>query len=827
MIKSYILLAVRNIVKDKLYAFINLSGLAIGLAASLLILLFVQSELSYDEWLSDADRIYRLHSRFEIPGRSPFVTVRSSGPMAEVMPLEFGEIEAAVRLNFVTATVLRDGEPFTQSVALVDPSLFEVLDLPVVAGNRETMLDEIGSLVLSETTARKYFGDGPALGQSLTICCVRGQSVDMKVTGILRDLPENSHLALSMLMPINKEAFANTPWMFESWTSVNNYTYFKLRDGADPAAMEARFPAFLDKHIDVGDDAPVERISDMHTLDLMNILEIHLNAGPAAGDMGGIKALGSNALVIGLSLIAALIMTIAAINYMNLATARSTARAREISMRKVLGANRRSIVFQFLGESVLTSLLAMLLALMLVEVSLPYFSAFLERTMSLTQFGTWQLVVTLAAIVVGLGVFSGLYPALYLSGFRPSNVLQCDKAGGIAAHFWLRNGLVTFQFAVSIGLIIITLIIFWQTDHAKNMELGFERHNKLVIQNAGQAGNAAEMNALKNEISRHPDVISAVYSSDVPTQNNENNAGVRVPSPDGTSSYVANLIAVDFGFFESYGISQIAGRLFDEKYGSDRLVGTDDDEQLVKASVILNQEAVRQYGFGTPQEAIGRTILTSLFEAERVEFTVAGVVPDIQFRSARYGVRPTLYLVSQPRMGRLTVTFRERDPASLAAEIETIWKGLVPSRPLRTDFLNQMVEAQYVQEDRQTTIFLTFSILAVIIAALGLYGLASYSVERRTKEITIRKVLGAEVGDIVRLLMWSLSGPVLIANLVAWPVSGYLMQQWLAGFEHRIAMNPILFLAAGLAAMVIAWITVGGHAFRVARAKPANALRYE
>ena len=827
MIKSYILLAVRNIVKDKLYAFINLSGLAIGLAASLLILLFVQSELSYDGWLSDADRIYRLHSRFEIPGRSPFVTVRSSGPMAEVMPLEFGEIEAAARLNFVTATILRDGEPFTQTLALVDPSLFDVLDLPVVAGNREAMLQEIGSLVLSETTARKYFGDGPALGQSLSVCCVRSQVVDMKVTGILKDLPENTHLALSMLTPINKEAFADIPWMFENWTSVNNYTYFKLRDGADPAAMEARFPAFLDKHIDVGDDAPVERISEMHTLDLMNILEIHLSAGPAAGDMGGIKALGSNALVIGLSLIAALIMTIAAINYMNLATARSTARAREISMRKVLGANRRSIVFQFLGESVLTSLLAMLLALMLVEVSLPYFSAFVERTMSLTQFGTWQLVVTLAAIVVGLGVFSGLYPALYLSGFRPSNVLQSDKTGGTAGHFWLRNGLVTFQFAVSIGLIIITLIVFWQTDHAKNMELGFDRNNKLVIQNAGQAGGRAEMNALKNEISRHPDVISAVYSSDVPTQNNENNTGVRVPSPDGTSSYVANLIAVDFGFFESYGISQVAGRLFDEKYGTDSLVGTDDDEELVRASVILNEEAVRQYGLGTPREAIGRTVLASLFEAENIEFTVTGVVPDIQFRSARYGVRPTLYLVSPQRMGRLTVTFRVRDPAALAAEIETIWKRLVPNRPMRTNFLNQMVEAQYVQEDRQTTIFLTFSVLAVIIAALGLYGLASYSVERRTKEITIRKVLGAEVGDIVRLLMWSLSGPVLIANLLAWPVSGYLMQQWLAGFEHRIAMNPVLFLLAGLAAMVIAWITVGGHAFRVARAKPAIALRYE
>ena len=827
MIKSYILLAVRNIVKDKLYAFINLSGLAIGLAASLLILLFVQSELSYDEWLSDADRIYRLHSRFEIPGRTPFVTVRSAGPMAEVMPLEFGEIEAAVRLNFVTATVLRDGEPFTQSLALVDPSLFDVLDLPLVAGNRETMLEETGSLVLTETTVRKYFGEAPALGQSLSICCVRSQVVDMKVTGILKDLPENSHLALSMLTPINKEAFANIPWMFESWTSVNNYTYFKLRHGADPAALEARFPAFLDKHIDVGDDAPVERISEMHTLDLMNVLEIHLNAGPAAGDMGGIKPLGSNATVIGFSLIAALIMAVAAINYMNLATARSAARAREISMRKVLGANRKSIVFQFLGESVLISLLAMFLALMLVEVSLPYFSAFLERTMSLTQFGAWQLVVTLLAIVVGLGVFSGLYPALYLSGFRPVNVLQSDKAGGTAAHFWLRNGLVTFQFAVSIGLIVITLIVFWQTDHAKNMELGFERHNKLVIQNAGQAGGSAEMNALKNEISRHPDVISAVFSSDVPTQNNENNTGVRVPSPDGTSSYVANLIAVDFGFFESYGISQIAGRLFDEKYGSDRLVGTDDDEQLVRASVILNRQAVRQYGLGTPQEAIGRTLLASLFEADNIEFTVTGVVPDIQFRSARYGVRPTLYLVSQQRMGRMTVTFRERDPATFAAEIETIWKGLVPSRPLRTNFLNEMVEAQYVQEDRQTTIFLTFSILAVIIAALGLYGLASYSIERRTKEITIRKVLGARVGDIVRLLMWSLSGPVLIANLVAWPVSGYLMQQWLAGFEHRIAMNPILFVVAGLAAMVIAWMTVGGHAFRVARAKPANALRYE
>ncbi|MCH7805608.1 MAG: ABC transporter permease [Proteobacteria bacterium] len=827
MFKNYVLTAWRNTVRHKLYSLITIGGLAIGLAATVLILLFVYKETSYDTWVPNAERIYRLHTTYNIPGRDALRSVRSSGPMRQAFQDNFEQVESATRLGYLTPRVFKDGAVYDQQITFVDPEFFEVFDLPLLQGDRATALADPRSLILSESTARKYFGDASPLGQTLTLCCFSpgGESTDYQITGVIADTPENAHFEFSVIGLID----GNVAGFYESWTSINNYTYFKLKEGSSPDEISDRLPWFLDNVFPVTDQFSAEfglAMSEATELSLMPIRDIHLGAKFQAGDMGDIRPLGERTLVIEFLLIAFLILGIATINFINLATARFMHRAREVSMRKVLGASRRQITQQFLGEAVLASLFASILALGLVELMLPWYNKLLSTNLTLQLFGSEGVLAELILMALVAGLVGGMYPALYVSKMHPVKILKANQSSETEGASRLKSLLVVFQFAISIALITATAVIYVQTDYAKSVDLGYERDNHLVLRNLRRSGAQEMKAALEARIQQIPEVINVVLSSDVPTDNDENNTFFSVVGRGKDAGrQLINHITIDYDFLEVYGIEPLYGRTFSESFGSDTMSQPDTDS-VATGAAILNVSAAKRLGFDNPGDAIGEVLATELFWDSAL-MEVVGVIPDISFRSAHFEDLPLVYFRFEPRFDDMTILYSSNDPGPLIAEIETIWKELIPSVPFSYAILDDLISAQYLDEDRQFITFSVFALLAVFISGLGLFALAAFTADRRTKEIGVRKVFGASVRQIVQMLTWQFSKPVVWANLIAWPVAWYFLNDWLSGFVYRIGLSPTYFVFAGMIALAIAWATVAGHAWRVARKNPIRALRYE
>lgn len=831
MFKNYITIAIRNLIKNKLFSVINIGGLAIGLTATILILLFVNEETSYDAWVPDHERIYRLHSTFDIPGRDAFRTTRSSGPMHQGFQDNFPEIEAATRLFYSQPRVFKDGAVHDQSVTLVDPGFFKVFDIPLTQGNRDTALNNTNSLVVSETTAARYFGEENPIGKVLTLCCYgeNNESIDYVITGVMADTPENSHFVFNAIGLIEEARFSNQGFLFESWTSVNNFNYFKLREGAKPEQISDRFDWFEDNIIP-GNDQTFEQFginqSELITLTFMPMADIHLNAKFQAGDGGDIRPLGDKTLVIGFLLIAFLILGIATINFINLATARFIQRSREVSLRKVMGAGRRQIAQQFLGEAVIASLLALVLAIGLVEISLPWYNNFLGLDLSLVLFGEGSVLFELLLISLLAGLFGGSYPALSISNIRPAKVLKANQSTESKGSARLKNVLVVFQFSIAIALITATAVTYSQTDFAKSVDLGYESDNRLVIRSLGRSGAQEMQTTLQTRLKALPGVINVARSSDVPTDNNENNTGFTILGKEQEAgNQILNYIVPDYGFFEIYKIEPIFGRTFSEEYGNDQMFRPDPDSGAAGAAVI-NVSAAKRLGFDNPEDAVGEVLSTQLFRNGGL-MTVIGIVPDVSFRSAHFEGLPTVYFSFEAMFDDMTVHFQGREPQVLVSEVEKIWGELIPSVPFNAVILGDLISSQYADEERQVKTFTGFALLAIVISSMGLFALAAFSTERRTKEIGIRKVFGASIRNLVQMLAWQFSKPVVIANILALPVAWYFLNDWLNGFVYRIPLSPTYFVAAGLLALLVAWGTVAGHAWKVARSNPIKALRYE
>lgn len=830
MFQNYLITATRNLLKYKLFTLINILGLAIGVAACILIILFVRFETSYDKWIPDADRIFRVHSSFEIPGRSPFLTVRSSGPMRDALANQFPEVEAATHILQMSPRILKDGSAFYETVSFVDPSFFDVFRLPFAEGSADSALPDTNSILLSETMARKYFGDEPAVGQVLTLCCLGPNSMDMHVTGVIRDLPENSHMRMDIIGLIERSRFAAMPSLLESWTSVNTFTYLKLRNPSDAAAISDRLPDFLDTFVPVPHLDEINKVSDFYTLHLMPILDIHLDAAHQAGDIGDMRPLGSRASVIGFSAVAVLILIIACINFINLSTARSSRRAREVSLRKVVGAFKRQIIVQYLGEAFLLAVISVVAAFAIVELALPFAAGVFGRELDLSYFGTDSILLPALLIAAVTGIIGGVYPAFYLSRFRPSRVLQSNQSSatdGGSGRF-IRNGLVVAQFAVSIGLIAATAAVYMQTRHATDVDLGYDSEDRLILRSLGSAEAQAVSETLRQRILQIPGVVRAARSSDVPTDNSENNTIFAAAGIADAQRQIINYVSVDFDYFDTMGIRPVSGRGFSRDFPADSVVVT--DSGVGQGSLVLNESAALRLGYSSPQDAVGRLVRSGLISDENNDqFTVVGVIPDVQFRSAHYASRPSVFFVLERSFDNMTIQFDGLSADQLVQSIEPIWKELLPNVPFNFVLLDDLIANQYAGERGQATMLAGFAILAVIVSALGLFGLAAFTAERRTMEIGVRKVLGARVGDVVKLLTFDFAKPVLVANLIAWPLAYLLISDWLEGFSHRIGDSAVLgaALAAAVIALLIAWLTVGAHAFRAASAAPIKALRYE
>lgn len=832
MFKNYLITAWRNMLKNGMFSVINILGLALGFMSCILIMLFVRNETGFDQWLPDSERVVRMHSAYYGPDSPPFLTVRSAGNMMEaVRDYATNEVEDGVRLIRFGMTVRKDEGALAETITLVDGSFFNIFDVPFLHGSKDSAFNKPYDLIITEEMAIKYFGRTDVVGEIMTVCCVGPQPSPVPVAGVIKNLPDATHLDLDMIVYLDPAIVQNNSGL-NTWTSVNVYTYFKMREGISIEQFQERLTYWVDNEsplVELSGPMPAGmKVSDGMKHKLMPLEELHLSAKGDAGNMGDLTPMGDGNLIVTFTVVAGLVLLIACINFMNLSTARVNHRAREVAMRKVLGASRTQVAVQFLGEAVALVFISLVMALMLVELILPLYNQALGRQLELHLFSDIPLIAMLVGFGLFIGIGSGIYPALFLSRFKPGHLLRSSKGSESGSSTSLRNILVVFQFSASIALVVCTAVIYGQTRYAQSVDVGYVSDDKLVL-NIQRADNRER---LRNELLKLPEISAVVYSSEAPSQDNENNNTFTLIDGESNTGEsreaLLNYHSMGYGFFEAYNVEPLAGRLFDEAYGSDQTRPIEEGQESVNiASIILNESALQKFGFTSPQSAIGKTLRTS--QINQHEFTIIGVIPDIYFRSIKFGVRPSAYMLHTGHFRMASLSFKTNDIAGLMRKVESVWTDVAPLQPMSLQFLDDMMKAQYEEEAIQARMFSAFSILAIIIACLGLYGLAAFTTERRTREIGIRKVMGAGILDIITLLIWQFSKPVIIANVIAWPISIYAMLIWLESFSYRINslwLLPIC-LAVGVSLLLIAWLTVGSNAAKVARANPIKALRRE
>jgi putative ABC transport system permease protein len=819
MWRNYLTVGVRSLLRSKGYTAINVFGLAIGIAACIVILLFVRHELSYENWLPNADRTFQVQTERVATEEPPSFLQTSFYPAAALMERDFPQIERTAATWRTRPVVLIDRQPVYVDMLLADPDLFEVLELPFVRGDARTALSDPYALVVTETEARRFFGTGDPIGRTLSVVR-QGVETNLRVTGVLKDLPENSHLGFAMVGRLSPAAFPTEPDALEAWNRIPGYVYARLRPGADAAAINAALPAWEQRVIPRESTGTGEMSrADRWALRLTNVRDVHLgrfqeNAMTRGGDMRTIATF---------SIVALLILGVACVNFANLTTARASERTREVALRKVLGARRGQLIAQFTGEAVLLAAMAAVVALAAVEVALPAVSNLIDARLSLSYFGEGGVLLAVGVLTLIVGAAGGSYPAFYLSRFRPSAILRTGRSEG-AAGGRLRTTLVVGQFAVSIGLMICTAVVYAQTVHARNADAGYRRDGLLVIDNLSRAQAETASETLAREIRRVEGVRAVGRTEIAPAEDGRSTTHVELPGraePIALGAYV-----VDDGFFDAMEVRMRAGRGFSPRQALDDATGIGDDDagafEARGINVIVSEAGARQLGFTSATAAVGRTLSIA-----RVPATIVGVAADVQYRSARDEMEPILYLMARDGHDNLVVRYEGVSPQVLIERLGAIWRRLVPEVPFEAAFAEERVAELYRGDEGRGRLFALFAGLAVVIGCLGLYALAAFAAERRTKEIGIRKVLGARTADIVRLLVWQFLRPVVIANLIAWPVAWWTMRDWLNGFSMRIDLNPAWFAAAGLAALAIATATIVGHALRVARLNPIHALRYE
>jgi putative ABC transport system permease protein len=834
MFRNYLAVGLRALLHSRTYAFINIFGLATGLAACLMLLLYVRYERSYDEWLPNAQNIYQLQTTY-VPGADGpgFRTQMSAYVAGQSLRQSFPEVERRVYLRASAPTVVRNGEAFNVDDArMVEGPFFDMFGIRMLHGNRATALNAVGNVVLSRTQALRIFGTENPVGQTLSMIDENGATADHRVTGVFQDLPRNSHMRISMLVAFTSASLGETEFL-TSFGWQNGWNYLQLRDGATPEQIHRAMPAWERRVIpDQGADGARFNFGDQQEYRLVNVADVHL--GPAQdGDMSP----GNDARTITtFSIIALIILAMACVNFTNLATARASQRAREVALRKVLGASRKQLVVQFLGESTILAVVSMLIALALVELLLPSLSAFLDADLTIRYFGADGILLPVVGLVVLVGAIGGFYPALYLSRFRPAEVLKANKSSAEPVGSGrLRNALVVGQFAASIALIICTSVVYAQTLFAREADPGFNRAGLIQISNmdADQLGDQRE--ALAAEVRRIPGVTAVARTGiGVNTPNTITN-DIRLP---GRSEGVeVSSYAVDPDFFRTMGIDTVGGRTFDPaRPGDDATIDSSRREESIRGivargvNIVINELAARRLGFADPRQAVGRQLRASVYNSDQyglAPVTIIGVVEDSRFRTVRSAIEPIMFRQSRGALGWMVVRYENADPQAVRDGIQRVWRRFASDVPFEAEYSEDIVAEIYDAETARAKTFAGFALLAVIIAALGLFGLAAFTAERRTKEIGIRKVFGAGTGNIVQLLTWQFSKPVIVANLIAWPVAWWVMRDWLNTFDARIDLGPTPFLLAGLLALVIAVGTIAGHAIRVARTNPIHALRYE
>ncbi len=832
MLQNYLTVAFRSLTKNRTYALINILGLAIGMAACLMILLFVRYELSYDKWLPGAADTYQLQTSFKNPdtGEETFGTM-STYRAGEFVKKDFPQIVGKTYGLTTEPVLIKDGQAATlDDFIYVDNNFLEVVSLPLVAGDKSA-LSKVNTAVITRSEAIKRFGTEQVMGRTMSLIS-RGKTRDFTITGVLEDLPKNSHLKINAMARVDFNAFfADTPDFLTCWGCHSGWVWIKLKPGTDVDVINDQLPAWEKRNIP-DENAGEARFNagDFNDYKLVNVQDVHLGKSQGAAMSPG----NDRRTIITFGVIALLILGMAVVNFTNLATARASQRAREVALRKVLGASRRQLIVQFVGESVLIAVISMVIALSLTELLMPAFAGFLEADLKVTYFGADGIALPVIVLVLLVGVLGGLYPAFFLSRFQPASVLKANKSSAeTPGSGRLRQGLVIGQFAVSIGLIVCTVVIYAQTVYARTVDPGYKRESILQVDELSRYQLFDKGEMIVERTRRIPGVQAVGRTGIGVATQNQNGTGAMIPGrsePISIDNYT-----VDEGFFDAMGLQLIAGRWFDANRPMDDTTLPYPPDPAAQAAlaqrggnIVINELAVSRLGYKSPADALGKTIRAAIVDNEvgLVPLTIVGVIKDARFRSIRDPIAPMMFLNTNSGHTHMIVRING-DPSSVRGDIETMWKSITSEVPFDAQFSEEIVGELYEAEDARAATFAAFAVLAVIVGCLGLFGLAAFTAERRTKEIGIRKVLGASTGRIVRLLVWQFTQPVVIANLIAWPIAWWVMRDWLNGFDARIDLGPGPFLLAGLLALAIAVGTIAAHSFRVARTNPIHALRYE
>jgi len=830
MWRNYWTVAIRALAKSKTYSIINIAGLAIGMAACIMILLYIRYEQSYDSWIPDVENTYQFQTHGKNPDNGEEYNIRMASYVTkDRLKKDFPQIVAAAYVQDNEPVFLKDGQASaTEDFLFTDDDFLKVVNLPMIGG---TTLTAPQTAVITQGEAIKRFGTDQVIGRTLTVIS-RGEKRDFKINGLLKDLPKNSHMKVNAVLRLDYAAYnATGPQFLTCWGCQSGWVYLKVRPGTDIKAMQAQLPAWEKRNI------PDEPIGDImynqgtnQDWRFVNLRDVHLGIA----DDGAQRPGNEPRTITTFAIIAILILGMAVVNFTNLATARASQRAREVALRKVLGATRKQLIVQFVSESMLISAVAMLLALALVELLVKPFAAFLDADLQLSYFGTNEILLPAVGLTLLVGVVSGLYPAFFLSRFQPAQVLKANRsAAETPGSGRLRAGLVVLQFAVSIGLIICTAVIYGQTVYARTVDPGFKRDHILQLDELGRAQLFPLAEQIVQRIERIPGVTAAALADiGVNTSNNNNNF---IIPPGGGKEVLIGQYSVGVGYLEAMGLKLLAGRWFDANREMDDVTTPYPPEPEVEKAlaargmnVVLNEYAARKLGFKSPQEAIGKVVKGEMIceDCGLVNINIIGVVADSRFRTVHEPIDPIMFRKVRTGPNWMMVRYNG-DPATVRSAIEREWKQITNEVPFKAEFSEDVMREAYEKEDARAQMFAAFSLLAVIIGCLGLFGLAAFTAERRTKEIGIRKVLGARTRDIVRLLVWQFSRPVIIANLIAWPIAWWVMRDWLNNFDQRITLGPTPFLVAAAIALAIAIGTVMGHAIKVARSNPIHALRYE
>ena len=802
MLKNYLTVALRNLLRHKGYSAINVLGLAIGIACCVLILLYVQDELSYDQYHEKKDRIYRVAESATVAGRSIEAAV-TPPPWAPVLAKDYPVIEAYTRIKPPASRWLIRYEEkrfYERYFAFVDSSFFDIFTFPLVQGDAKTVLADPHTVVLSESMADKYFGDENPIGEVIT-----GDDLyEFTVTGVMRDMPKNSHFHFDFLASYASLAphrlYSEPSTMQDQGFSHDLFTYLLLREGYAPEDLEREFPGFLDKYL----GELLESVGIEARPYLQPITDIHLHSNMEAE----IRANSSIRYVYIFTCLAVFVLLIACVNFVNLSTARSARRAQEVGMRKVLGALRNQLIKQFTGESILVSIVALVIALGLVHLLLPQFNLFSGKSLAMDYQSTW-LVPTLVGIALVTGIAAGGYPAFILSSFRPVAVLTGALKAG-ASHSLLRKVLITFQFGVSILMIIGTLVVLDQLEYMQNKPLGFDGDNLVVVRLPDEEA-LNGYPAYRDALMQYPEILNVSTANSIPG----GQTSLNLVTPEGVQedeSPVYQMIQADFGFIETLGIEMASGRTFSRAFGAD------------STACLINEAAVRTLGWEDP---IGRTFrLTG--EDDDPPLTVIGVMADFHVQSLRQPITPLMVRLDTEPASFMVVRIQGTDRSRGLEILRDQWRKTFPSHPaLDYSFLDDDLRQLYQAEQRLGSVFIAGAVLSILIACLGLLGLSSFMAVQRTREIGVRKVLGATISNVILLLSRDFTSLILLAFVLGAPTGYYAMHSWLEDFPYRIEPGLGVFLFAGVAALSVAWLTVGYQSYRAAAAKPAEAVHAE